>query len=144
MARGLNAQQELFCLKYLELGTACDAFNAAYPVKEGSNRTLKSATECASRMMAEPKIRARIDELQAEVAAKLVDDKAYTLAKHMDDLDEVRAKARAVNDLTNLRAATVDKGKAAGLYTDKKDITITLRPDDARGIIAKLAAKYLK
>jgi phage terminase small subunit len=65
--RPLTPQQEAFCLEYCQSGNAAEAYRAAYPrSKAWKPEALWSQ---ASRTLADPKVAARVHELQAKARA---------------------------------------------------------------------------
>lgn len=136
MARGLTQKQEMFCLKFIELGTAADAYISAYGKPEGFNR--KSAGETGSRILHDPKIAARITEIRQQVAS----EQGVGIKAIADQLDEDRKFARANGAAAAAVSATVAKGKLYGHFVEKKDITIGMRPDEARQVVAALLDRF--
>jgi phage terminase small subunit len=57
----LTVKQEKFCQKYIETGNASEAYRFAYD----SRGTDKTVWESASKLLADPKVAARVAELQA-------------------------------------------------------------------------------
>ncbi len=62
--KDLTGQQEIFCRHYVACGVASEAYRQAYKVGEGTKP--KTIWEHASRLMAESKVKARIQELWDE------------------------------------------------------------------------------
>ena len=113
---GLTKKQEDFALVYVETGNASDAYRRAYAVK---SMTEKSINETASRLLKNVKVAARIAELRAPVVEKA----GLTLEKHLDDL--LRLRNMAVKDAkwTAAIQAEIARGKAAGLYVERTELT---------------------
>ncbi|QPI62426.1 terminase small subunit [Vreelandella venusta] len=65
----LTAKQERFCLAYLKLGNASEAYRQAYSTK---GMTPKTINEKASRLLAMGKIRARLEELNQSAVTDAV------------------------------------------------------------------------
>jgi len=137
MARDITPKQEEFCLKFIELGSAADAYIVAYKKPATYNR--KSAAQTGSHMLKGARVAARIAELRAQHA----EDQGVTVKSIADQLDEDRKFARENGVPAAAVSATIAKGKLYGHFVDKKDITIGMRPDEARQIIAALGAKLL-
>lgn len=72
----LTKKQESFALAYIKADNASDAYRAAYKPKR---MTAKTVNEEASRLLAHPKIAARIDDLRAPAAAQAGLDLLATL-----------------------------------------------------------------
>lgn len=113
---GLTKKQEDFALVYVETGNASDAYRRTYAVK---SMTEKSINETASRLLKNVKVAARIAELRAPVVEKA----GLTLEKHLDDL--LRLRNMAVKDAkwTAAIQAEIARGKAAGLYVERTELT---------------------
>lgn len=114
----LTEKQERFCLAYIETGVAAEAYRTAYSPKTMSKNAIK-VESC--RMLAMLKIKARIEELRAPAAkaAKI------TLESHLKDLEKLRNKADDAKDYGAAIRAEVARGKAAGLYVERIDLTLT-------------------
>lgn len=112
----LTQRQENFCLAIIEGLNASDAYRSAYDVRTG---TPKTVNETASRLMADPKIAARIVELRepAVIAAKI------TLVEHLRELASLRDAAKNGAEYGPAITAEVARGKASGLYSDKLEVT---------------------
>ena len=134
--RGLTQKQEEFCNAYVRLGNPGAAYDAAYP---STKRKHKSTLDMASAQLQHPKIKERIAELRAIAADKT----ATTIEDIARQLDEDRAFARETGGAAAAVSATVAKGKLFGFFVEKKDITLSMRPEEARQVIAAMAAKYL-
>jgi hypothetical protein len=118
MATKLTAKQENFCVAYLEKQNAPDAYRVAYITEKMSVAAIKAESY---KVLAMPKIKARIDELRAPAvkAAKI------TLESHLAELEKLRNKAETATDYGAAIRAEVARGKAAGLYVDKIDLNLT-------------------
>lgn len=75
MTDSLTPKQELFAQKYIETGVASEAYRQAYATE---NMMAKTVWEEASRLLADPKVSARVNEL-----------KALHLKKHEVTIDRV-------------------------------------------------------
>ena len=75
MANTLNKRREQFVQEWLKTGNATEAYMRAFPTKSRDH-----AREFASKLMRDPRIKARIAELQAE-AAKVFGISAEQLLK---------------------------------------------------------------
>lgn len=116
MADKLTPKQEAFVLAYVESGSASDAYRKAYAA---GGMTAKSIHETASRLLADPKIASRVAQLQAAAADRAV----LTLEKHMDDLKQLRNAAVKAGKWSAAISAEIARGKAAGLYVDRTEVT---------------------
>lgn len=67
MSNELTPKQEAFALRYVELGNASEAYRQSY---DAQNMLTKTVWEEASRTLADPKVSARVMELQDEHRAR--------------------------------------------------------------------------
>ncbi len=65
----LTPKQESFCMAYLETGNASEAYRQAYSAEK---MTPKTVNETASKLLASPKVSARVEELKAMIVEKFV------------------------------------------------------------------------
>lgn len=114
--QGLTPKQEAFALAYIETGNASEAYRRAYAAK---GMTEKSINETASRLVKNVKVAARIAELRAPVVEKA----GLTLDKHLDDLLRLRNMAVKDNKWAAAINAEIARGKAAGLYVERTELT---------------------
>jgi len=68
----------------------------------------------------DPKVQKRIQELQNRGAIKV----GLTLSKHLTNLEELRDKALSNNAFGAAVTAEINRGKAAGLYIDRKEVLV--------------------
>lgn len=116
MAEKLTQKQEAFCVAYIELGNASEAYRRAYVPK---SMTPKSVNEKASQMLASVKIKSRLEELRAPVREKAM----LTLEGHLERLDELSRAAEKAEQYSAAISAETNRGKVAGLYTDRIEHT---------------------
>lgn len=112
----LTPKQEAFTLAYLELGDASKAYRKAY---NAAKMKPESVNRKAKELMDNVKITARIEELRtpAREAAQV------TLRQHLDDLKRLRDKAEKAAQYSAAINAEALRGKAAGLYVDRQELT---------------------
>jgi len=104
---GLTQKQEDFVLAFVEGRSAADAYRHAYRAKKMSAKTIH---ECASRLLADRKIAARVELLRAKAAGKA----GYTLERHLARLSRLGEAAEAAGEhLAALKAEEL-VGKATG------------------------------
>jgi len=110
----LTQKQEAFCIAYLETGNASEAYRQAY-----STRNMKPASinVKASELLANGKIAVRLDELRKPA----IEAAQITLESHLADLKMLRDKALEAEQFSAAIAAETNRGKAAGLYTEKHE-----------------------
>lgn len=94
-----------------------DAYREAYNVKP--NTKIETINNNAYKLTLDSEIMARVDELRKPIvkAAQL------TLEAHLNDLKGLRNMATKAEQYSAAISAEVARGKAAGLYTDKLQLT---------------------
>ena len=112
----LTIKQEKFCKKYIETGNASDAYRYAYDVKKTTKD--KTIHEAASRLVADSKVSARLDQLKA-IHQKRHEVTVDSITK---ELEEARQLAFAIQAPAPAVSASMGKAKLHGLVTDKADI----------------------
>lgn len=112
----LTAKQEAFCIAYLKTGNASEAYRQAYSTKNMSGPVINNK---ASALLAKGEIRVRLEELRKPA----VEAAQMTLESHLADLRMLRDKALEAEQYSAAITAETNRGKAAGLYTDKVDHT---------------------
>ncbi|EMB3069436.1 terminase small subunit [Pseudomonas aeruginosa] len=130
----LTPKQEAFCLAYLETGNASEAYRQSYSASRMSD---KQVWEEASKLLKNPKVAQRVEELRAPVRAKA----QLTLEGHLARLDELSRKAEEDGQFSAAITAETNRGKAAGLYTEKVDHTSsdgTMSPVTPQSVDASL------
>ena len=112
----LTAKQENFCLAYLETGNASEAYRRAYDAENMADTTI---TRKAKDLMDRGNIAARIAELRQPVIEKA----KLSLEQHLEDLRRLRDKAESEGKYGPAIQAEVARGKAAGLYIERTELT---------------------
>lgn len=112
----LTEKQTRFCTAYIETGNASESYRRAYNSGGMADATINRK---ASELLAHGLITARLEELRkpAAEAAQL------TLETHMRDLLELRNKATNDGKLDAAIKAEIARGRAAGLYSEKVELT---------------------
>ena len=110
----LTPKQENFCLAYLETGNASEAYRRAY---DADGMTPESVNRKAKEVIDNVKIAARLEELRAPVREKAL----LTLESHLKRLDDLSRKAEDAEQFAPAITAETNRGKAAGLYTEKTE-----------------------
>ena len=109
----LTGKQDNFCIAFVELGNANEAYKVAYPKakawKDGSVRAQ------ASLMFKNPNILKRIEEIKAP----LLKNASCTFDEHMSELQSLRELAKKAENYPAAITAETNRGKAAGHYTEK-------------------------
>ncbi len=107
-----NSQHERFVLELLAGATQTDAYIAAgYKVKNAG-----AAAAAASRLLKQPEISARLEELKKSAEKAVLDDTSLTLSEHMAMLRMLRDEARAEGKLQAAIAAEVKRGELRRFY----------------------------
>ncbi len=107
-----NSQHERFVLELLAGATQTDAYIAAgYKVKNAG-----AAAAAASRLLKQPEITERLEELKKSAEKAAIDDTSLTLAEHMSMLRLLRDEARAEGKLQAAIAAEVKRGELRRFY----------------------------
>lgn len=115
----LTAKQEAFAQAVASGMNQSDAYRQVYKVRAGTKP--ESINQAASRVMADIKVTSRVAELR-EPAVK---NAQLTLETHLSDLQKLRNMAVKKEQYSAAISAEIARGKAAGLYVEKVDSTIT-------------------
>lgn len=113
---GLTPKQEAFVLAYLETSNASEAYRRSY---SAGKMTDKQVWEESSKLLKSPKVSQRVAELRAPAVQKA----QLTLEKHLDDLVKLRNMAVKDNKWSAAIQAEIARGKAAGLYVERTELT---------------------
>lgn len=109
----LTPKQEAFALAYVETGNAAEAYRRAYDVKAATQHsTIYSA---ASRLLADPKICARVAEIQDQAAHLTL----YTVKQAFEEYEVARQLALQEANPSAAVAAVNGKVKLFGLEQQK-------------------------
>ena len=110
----LNSKQKKFCKEYLKGQTATDA-----AIKAGYTRDRKGAkTQGSVLLNHNPVVRNYLIDL--EIAASQKD--AVSLENHLSTLHDLREEAKDQGQISAAITAEVHRGKAGGLYIDRREI----------------------
>ena len=112
----LTPKQEAFCLAYLETGNASEAYRQAY---DSSNMKPETVNRNAKSMLDNSKIAAMLDELREPVRKKAM----LTLENHLERLNHLSLMAEQAGQFGPAIKAEESRGKAAGIYVEKVDVT---------------------
>lgn len=112
----LTPKQEAFALAYVETGNASEAYRRAY---NAGNMKPASVNRTAKELLDNPKIASRVEEMRKPA----VDACQLTLESHLRRLAELSEKAEREGKYSAAVAAEISRGKAAGLYTEKTELT---------------------
>lgn len=110
----LPVKREAFAMAYVETGNASEAYRRA---GYSQNASAKTINEEASRLLANPKVSARVDELKAQHAER----HGETVDSIAAMLREDRQFARACETPAAAVSATMGLAKLYGHLVDKKE-----------------------
>ena len=131
----LTPKQQAFALAYVETGNASQAYRQAYEV--GGDTKPETIWSEASRTLADPKVTARVMELQQAAAERTL----VTLESLTKELDEDRELARSLEMPAAAVSAVMGKAKLRGLITDKSKTDTTVSASDPlAALLASIAA----
>ena len=118
---GLTPKQEKFCQCVAEGMTQADAYRAAYDCKP----TTKAETiiNKASALMKRGDIRATVESMRGPIREKA----GITLETHLNDLLELRNRARDEGQYSAAISAEIARAKAAGVSIEKSEVTQNVR-----------------
>lgn len=112
----LTPKREAFALAFVETGNASEAYRRAF---DATKMKPASIAVNASKLLADAKVALRVQELQSKAA----DACQVTLESHLRRLAELSQKAEREGKYSAAVAAEISRGKAAGLYVDKTELT---------------------
>lgn len=112
----LTPKREAFAQAVASGMTQSDAYRSAFDASRMKPETIQSA---ASRLMADSKVSARVEEVRAPVVQKA----QITLESHLERLAELSRKAEEAAQFSAAITAETNRGKAAGLYTEKHELS---------------------
>lgn len=106
----LTPKQENFCYAYLELGNATKAYIKVYNVDWRSEKDNWVSVE-ASRLLANPKIAQRLEEIRAEIKTQVLSG----LDQILFELEQARMIAHNNKNTKEMVRAILAKAKVLGL-----------------------------
>ena len=111
----LTIKQENFCMKYVELGNASEAYKSAYNAENASDKTIN---EKASRLLKKGKVGTRLAELKAEHKKR----HEITVDLIIERLEEARNLGLTNKQASAAVQAAMGQAKVAGLLVDKHEV----------------------
>lgn len=120
----LTQKQEAFAVAYVASSNASEAYRKAY---NAAGMAAATVNRKASELLAHGLITARVEALRKPVA----DAAQLTLGKHMSDLLELRNRAANEGKLDAAIKAEIARGRAAGLYSEKVEVSGAIQTDTA-------------
>ena len=112
----LSIKQNTFALAYVETGNASSAYRRAFTVRE--NTKPETIWSEASRTLANPKVTARVMELQELARMQLL----VTIDSLTSELESARRAAMSGGMPAAAVSAILGKAKLHGLVVDKKEV----------------------
>lgn len=113
----LTPKQEAFALAVASGKTQSDAYREAFNVRPNTKPT--SVNVSAAKLMADPNINQRVEELRQPIAQKAM----ITLESHIERLKELANMAIEQGQIAAAIKAEELCGKASGVYIEKRQIT---------------------
>jgi hypothetical protein len=113
LAPKLDPVRERFVQEYHATGNACEAYRRANP--KSAKWTQNALNVKASRVLAEAKVRLRLEELQAEAAKR----HGTTIDSLTEELEKARETAMGTGQVSAAVSAIMGKAKLHGLVKDK-------------------------
>ena len=113
----LTPKQEAFAIAVASGMTQADAYRSAYNVKPETKPEVTQVK--ASQLMADGKIRVRVEELKKPI----IEAAGITLESHLARLEHLGKKAEDAESYTAAISAEVARGKLAQLYTERVEHT---------------------
>ena len=117
---GLTPKRETFCQKYIETSNASEAYRAAYNAKTATDKTI---WESASKLLADPKVAARVAELKERQLKRhdVTVDRVLNEYAKLAFLDirkafDAEGNLKAVHDLDDDTAAAIAGLEVEALY----------------------------
>lgn len=124
----LTPKQERFCLLYIELGNASEAYRQSYDCKKMADSTVNRK---AKELIDNGKITARIAELQAEIKQR----HNITVDDLLEELEQARKAALTAESPQSSAAvaATMGKAKLLGFLVEKTENKTTVEVKSGLG-----------
>lgn len=112
----LTPKQERFAQLIAEGKSQADAYRGAFDVK---TKRLSTIHDCAHKVMARPEVAQRVAELRQPIVERV----QVTLEGHLKELERLRHMAMNAAQYGPAIKAEELRGKVAGFYTEKHQIT---------------------
>lgn len=112
----LTPKREAFAQAVASGKTQADAYRSAF---NATKMKADSIQQCASRLMGDIKVAARV----AEIRKPVVEAVQITLEAHLRRLADLSGKAEEEGKYAAAVAAEIARGKASGLYVERTELT---------------------
>lgn len=119
----LTPKQELFCLRYVEIGSPSEAYRRSYAAENMNNDSIRVE---ANRLLDNPYVTLRIEELKAHHFKR----HEVTVDSLTEELEEARLLAKQTEQPAPMISASMGKAKLHGLATDKAEIKAEIETKD--------------
>ena len=132
----LTGKQEKFCQEYIKHRIAAEAYRAAgYKCDAMSDNALYVE---AHRVLTNPKVSLRLDELMAQSAKRNEIDVDFVAQKLLTAL----SMAEGQEDSRNMRGAAMDLAKLHGLVIEKRETT--MKDDEIKESQKRVAERFVE
>jgi phage terminase small subunit len=115
----LSPQRERFAQEITSGKSQSESYRIAYP--KSTKWKPEIVQQKASRLMADGKVQARVEELRRPILEKV----GLTLEDHLTKLADLRDKAEKDGKYAAAISAETNRGRAAGLYKDRLEVSTT-------------------
>lgn len=132
MANELTPKQEAFCLKYIELGNASEAYRQSYDADGMSADAIKVE---ACRLLQRPNVALTVRALQEENRKQ----HGITVESLTKELDEARRMAVEERQPNVMVSATMGKAKICGIGNDSTVVNVNNFTRDDKAILDEYA-----
>lgn len=123
----LTGKQLAFAQHYAIHGDGAAAYRACYDVSPDAKNA--TCTRNAKHILDNPAVLAKLAEIRQPAA----DAVGLTLKTHLEKLEELRNAAAEAGQHAAAITAEISRGKAVGLYIDRKQVT-----GDGTGVIVQM------
>lgn len=132
LAVKLTARQAGFAQSVVDGMNQSDAYRVHYST---SNTLPETVHENASRLMANPKVSARIEALRGAITTEIVKSRAWDQSRFIDEAEQNMTQARELGQMAPANGALALIGKVTGIVSEDRG-----SPDTALDAIIKVAA----
>ena len=125
----LTTKQEQFAQNIISGMSQADAYRSAYAVKKMTDKTV---WESASKLLATPKVSARVAELRERMASESImtaKQRLEFLTNVINGDDDINAKLKAIDIMNKMQGEYVQKVEA----DVKNEVTINIELSDDEG-----------
>ena len=131
----LTPKQEKFCQAIVAGNNQSDAYRAAY---NSEKMGLNTIYVHASQLMADDKVKIRVEELRAPVVKEV----QYDLKAAMGEANEALEMAKAQGNTSVMVQATALRAKLSGLLVEKPPVAQSLLETASTEVLLAMLAEY--